>query len=366
MNKIKIQERYHRQIILKGFGEAAQISLSQAKVLVIGAGGLGCPVLQYLSAAGVGCMGIAEDDVVNVSNLHRQTLFTTADIGLSKCSVAAAKLRLMNDEIIINEHQFKVQQSNCLTLLEGYDVVVDCTDNFSARYMINDAAVLLGKPLVHAAVSGYEGQVAVFNLSDKQNNRSGNYRDLFPDQPLIGEVKNCAEEGVLGVLPGIIGSMQAAEVIKIITGLGKPLINQLLTYHLLDHASFIFNYQPGIYSETITRQIFEERNYLQDFLVAEDNVINIQQFKRMYKENDTICIDVSEKKELLLMMGFDCINIPLPAIIDHLDNIKQDNIIFICQSGTRSLQAVSMAKQYLGTAKNIYSLKGGIQSMEMV
>ena len=218
MNSGKLYERYQRQILLKEFGIAGQQKLLQAKVLVIGAGGLGCPVLQYLTAAGIGCIGIVDNDVVSLSNLHRQVLYDTNDIGKSKVSVAAEKLRLVNSDTELIEYHIHLDKNNCLGIINEYDIIIDCTDNFASRYMINDACVLKAKPLVYAGVNRFEGQVAVFNVTRNEKVRTANYRDLFPVQPEQNEVLNCSEAGVLGVLPGIIGSMQASEAIKLITG----------------------------------------------------------------------------------------------------------------------------------------------------
>ena len=227
MNNHKSYERYQRQILLKEFGIDAQQKLLQAKVLVIGAGGLGCPALQYLVAAGIGTIGIVDDDIVSLNNLHRQVLYTVNDIGLSKAEVAAEKLKALNDEINIISYNERLTNKNALALLMNMILLVDGTDNFSSRYMINDACVLLNKPLVYGAISKFEGQVAVFNIKDEIQIRAINYRDLFPTPPKDDEVLNCAEAGVLGVLPGIIGTMQANETIKLITGIGKPLINTI-------------------------------------------------------------------------------------------------------------------------------------------
>ncbi|RZJ99252.1 MAG: HesA/MoeB/ThiF family protein, partial [Flavobacterium sp.] len=211
-------ERYERQLILKGFGLEAQQKLSKAKVLVVGAGGLGCPALQYLTAAGVGMIGVVDHDTISLNNLHRQILYSNDEIGKLKSEVASTKLRDLNPEIIIHAFPFRLVKNNIIQLLSNYDFILDCTDNFVSRYLINDACILLRKPLVFAAISGYEGQIAIFNVADEAGN-STNYRDLFPIPPNPEEVPNCAESGVLGALSGIIGTMQAAEAIKLITGL---------------------------------------------------------------------------------------------------------------------------------------------------
>ena len=240
----KIYERYQRQIILPEFGEAGQQKLLNAKVLVIGAGGLGCPALQYLTAAGVGTIGIVDDDTVALNNLHRQVLYSVGDIGLSKAERAAEILSQLNPDINIIPFKQRLTVENALEIMQSFDIIIDGTDNFSTRYMINDACVLLDKPLVYGAISQFEGQVAVFSphpSEGRSSDSSVNYRDLFPDPPKDDEVLNCAEAGVLGVLPGIIGTMQANETIKLITGLGDPLINRLLTYNALNNQVYELN-----------------------------------------------------------------------------------------------------------------------------
>ncbi|MEI6583834.1 MAG: HesA/MoeB/ThiF family protein [Chitinophagia bacterium] len=223
--------RYQRQIILDNFGMKAQEKLSNAKVLVIGAGGLGCPILQYLVAAGVGNIGIVDDDAVSLNNLQRQILFGQEDIGKNKSVTAVEKLKQLNDLVTVIAYPEYCNQVFALEKFSNYDIIVDATDNFASRYLINDACVLLQKPLVFGAVSKYEGQVAVFNAPGEGPKLS--YRDLFPEPPKGDEVMSCAIAGVLGVIPGIIGTLQATEVIKLITGIGEVLANQLLTYHAL-------------------------------------------------------------------------------------------------------------------------------------
>lgn len=231
-------ERYQRQMLIPELGFAGQQRLLDARVLVVGAGGLGCPILQYLAAAGVGTIGIIDDDVVAMSNLHRQILYTVADIGRPKALVAAERLREMNPDITIHPFTDRLEVENALALFPQYDWVVDGSDNFPTRYIVNDICVRVNKPLIYGAVSQFEGQVAVFNYPDAKG-RSVNYRDIFPNPPAPGEVRSCAEAGVIGVLPGIIGTLQANEVIKLITGIGSPLINQVLIYSALTNKQHI-------------------------------------------------------------------------------------------------------------------------------
>jgi sulfur-carrier protein adenylyltransferase/sulfurtransferase len=359
-----LNERYQRQVTLRGFGEAAQEALLKAKVLVIGTGGLGCPVLQYLTAAGVGCIGIMDDDVVSLSNLHRQVLYDTMDIGKAKVEVAAEKLRRINPDCSITAYKIHLDKNNCLDIIKAYDVIVDCTDNFTSRYLINDACVLKGKPVVYGAVNRFEGQAAVFNVVSKDTTRTANYRDLFPEQPAQTEVMNCAEAGVLGVLPGIIGSMQANETIKLITGIGEPLVNQLLTYDSLNNNVNIFNYQPisqSVINAPQSEEEFLKMDYDGECLTGSNHFeITIEEFDTMLLENDWKIADVREFDELPAVNEFEHINIPLGELKSRLSELTKEKIIFFCQSGIRSLQAAAMAAAYFEHNNQCYSLRGGI------
>lgn len=221
--------RYARHVILDGVGVEGQRRLLDARVLVVGAGGLGSPAAMYLAAAGVGTLGIADGDRVDLSNLQRQVLHGTPDIGRPKVVSARERLLHLNPSIDVVAVQTSVDAANALEVLEGWDVVVDATDTFAARYLLNDAAHLLGTPLVQGAIHRFEGQVTVFR------NLPGDpcYRCLFPDPPAPGSVPSCAEAGVFGVLPGVVGSLQATEAIKLIVGTGDPLVGRLLVFDAL-------------------------------------------------------------------------------------------------------------------------------------
>ncbi|MBA3918862.1 MAG: molybdenum cofactor biosynthesis protein MoeB [Gemmatimonas sp.] len=222
--------RYARQVVLKGFGAEAQQRLLSARVCVVGVGGLGSPAAMYLAAAGVGQLTLIDEDVVDESNLHRQLLFTTPDVGHPKLEVAAARLRAINPDVQVVLHHTRLNAENAAALTRNHDVVLDATDNFPTRYALNDACLAHGMPLVYGSVARFEGQVSVFAA------RGGPcYRCLFPEMPAPGTVPTCAEEGVLGVVPGIVGLMQATEVIKLITQIGEPLVGQLLLMDLLTH-----------------------------------------------------------------------------------------------------------------------------------
>ncbi|HEX5152183.1 MAG TPA: HesA/MoeB/ThiF family protein [Parafilimonas sp.] len=363
MTHHKQYERYQRQIILKEFGLAAQEKLLRSKVLVVGAGGLGCPALQYLTAAGVGTVGIVDDDIVSLNNLHRQVLYNMNDIGSSKAEVAAKKLKALNDETKFTVYNERLTNRNALHIIIDYDIVIDGTDNFSSRYMINDACVLLNKPLVYGAISKFEGQVAVFNV--KSNKRAVNYRDLFPDIPQENEVLNCADAGVLGVLPGIIGALQANETIKLITGIGKPLINKLFSYNALDNNSYEFNLILNEEAQALipkNREAFFNMDYewLCSSSTSAEFEINTTQFDSLISAGNTMIIDVREKDELPFVDEFEHIQIPLNELMSQLSLIGKDDIVVFCQSGKRSLQAAKMLNAHYHQQKKIYSLKGGV------
>ena len=256
MDKLSQSEliRYSRHLILEEFGLENQLKLKRARVLVIGAGGLGSPALLYLAAAGIGKIGIVDFDNVDTTNLQRQIIFTIDDIGKNKADAASDRLKALNSLIEIESHTVKVTSVNALDLLKDYDVVLDGSDNFPTRYLINDACVLLRKPLVYGSILKFEGQVSVFNFQKPDKTFSANYRDLFPQPPSPESIPNCEQAGVLGVLPGMIGSLMASEVIKIITGIGKPLTDKLLIFDALDteftpinipnrNASFLFPFE---------------------------------------------------------------------------------------------------------------------------
>jgi len=223
-------DRSARHIVLPGGGGAGQQRLKESAVLVVGAGGLGSPILMYLAAAGVERLGIIEMDRVELSNLQRQVLYSTAEVGRSKAEVAREKLEALNPHLQVEAHALRLTSQNALDLLRPYDVVIDASDNFPTRYLVNDACVLLDKPLVYGAIHQFEGQVSVFHCQGGPC-----YRCLYPTPPQPGSVANCAEAGVLGVLPGVIGSLMAAEALKLRLGLGEPLSGRLLLYDILHH-----------------------------------------------------------------------------------------------------------------------------------
>jgi len=356
-------ERYNRQLLLPQLGEAGQQKLLAASVLVVGAGGLGCPVLQYLVAAGVGRIGIVDDDVVALSNLHRQILFGTSDVGKSKAVVAAHKLQLLNDGVQVNVYNHRLTTANAWDIIKAYDLVVDGSDNFATRYMVNDACVLLGKPLVYGSIYRFEGQVAVFNC-----NSHVNYRHLHPVQPPENEIPNCAEAGVIGVLPGIIGSLMANEAIKIIAGIGNILCGKLFTYHSLQNHSYIFDLNADIKADgtPTNRLLFEAVDYGDGCAaIGEPPTILSAELNRYLAAINTLVADVREPGEQPLITEFEHIQIPLSGLRQKVANLSAATIVVVCQTGVRSVEAARLLKA-ANPASTILILKGGITAWKKI
>lgn len=359
---------YDRQIILKHFGESAQSKLLNAKVLVVGAGGLGCPVLQYLAGAGVGTLYIIDSDVIEASNLHRQPLYALAEVGQYKSEVAAQKLKQLNPNLQAYFSTDRFKQAEALKYIPLCEVVVDCSDNFETRYLINDACVLLKKPLVYGAISQYEGQVSVFNQPTAQYPQPANYRHLYPHPPLPNTIGNCAETGVLGMLAGIIGSMQAMECIKIITGIGNTYQNQLFTYDALNNRTFVCelaHFKNQVLDIPLTQSDFLEYSY--DFfcqhLEQSANILSVERLQNMGSLKPLYLVDVRERGESPNLFGYVQTAAPLSTFELFVHTFPTDAIIvFVCQAGKRSLQALKMFKNYYPESE-AYSLKNGVKDI---
>lgn len=358
--------RYNRHIIIPGFGMEAQQKLKQAKVLVVGSGGLGSPLLLYLAAAGVGTIGIVDFDVVDDSNLQRQVLFGVNEVGQPKVEAAKRRLQSLNPHIEIILYNTQLTSQNAPEIVAGYDVVADGTDNFPTRYLVNDACVFLGKTNVYASIFQFEGQVAVFNYLQKNGERGPNYRDLYPVPPPPGLVPNCAEGGVLGVLPGIIGSMQAAEVIKVITGVGEPLSGRFFTYDALTFETRTFNIKKRadnpVSGNNPTIHALIDYEMFCGVRAVEKPVKEITP-KELYDWEVTgkqfQLIDVREPEE------FNTVNIgaelvPLATVSAYANNISLDlPVVIHCKGGVRSAKAIRELEEKFGFT-NLYNLKGGI------
>lgn len=357
--------RYQRQLILKGWGPDAQQKLQRARILVVGAGGLGCPALQYLAAAGTGTLGIVDDDRVSLTDLHRQILYTAEDAGALKTDKAAAFLTRLNPDVRVITHPVRLHNRNALDILKDYDLVLDASDNFGTRYLVGDACVLLGKPLVYGSISRFEGQVAVFNLPPAEQAtgtppaaRSASYRDLFPDPPEPGEVLSCAEAGVLGVLAGIIGSMQALEAMKVVTGVGTPLRDRLLTYQSLQNSFYEIAISPsGKWCGPADPEAFAKWPY-GDGCGGPDpfTTIGLAAFEALIARGDVLVIDVREIGEAPFIDHFEHVQLPLSGLRKKDPGYTDQTIVVFCQSGKRSLEAAGI----LAPNNTVYQLEHGI------
>ncbi|MFH1008783.1 MAG: molybdopterin-synthase adenylyltransferase MoeB [Candidatus Latescibacterota bacterium] len=361
MNELSSEEilRYQRHLTLPGFGEKAQRKLKETRVLVIGAGGLGCPALQYLAAAGVGTLGIVDDDRVNRSNLQRQILYTDAEVGQRKAEVAAARLTAMNPHITCVPYPTRLSVSNALDLIGAYDVILDGSDNFPTRYLVNDACVMSGKPFVYGALYTFEGQASVFNYQGGPT-----YRCLFPEPPDPKDAPNCSEIGVLGVLPGLIGVIQATEVIKLVTGVGEPLSGKLLLFDALTMSQHIVRFKRVPERAHVTELV------QMDFLCgtspeASPDEIDPEALRALLAK-DTPCqlIDVREDWERAICR-LESVPLPLAKLLaGQLDleaaglSPKLPTCVY-CKSGVRSLKTLAVLRDRYGFT-DLKSLRGGI------
>jgi sulfur-carrier protein adenylyltransferase/sulfurtransferase len=354
--------RYARHFVLPDFGMEGQKRLKNGSVLVVGAGGLGSPMLLYLAAAGVGRIGIIDPDVVDISNLQRQVLYTEKDVGIYKAKAAKKRLLALNPHIKIETYTTALTSENALKIIKKYAVVADGTDNFPTRYLVNDACVLAGKVNVYASIFRFEGQVSVFNFSKNDGERGVNYRDIFPSPPPPDLVPNCAEGGVLGVLPGIVGSLQASEVIKVLSGVGEPLAGRLFIFDAASFTTRVLKVSKNPNYQAITQLIdydmFCGVQATGDRQQTADS-ITVYNLQKMILENiDFQLVDVREPYEYAAA-NLGGVLIPLRILAENLDKIEQNKPVVVhCKSGARSAKAVEILKQE--GFKNILDLQGGI------
>jgi molybdopterin/thiamine biosynthesis adenylyltransferase/rhodanese-related sulfurtransferase len=361
--------RYSRHLTLPSVGEAGQLRLKAARVLLVGAGGLGSPTALYLAAAGVGTIGLVDQDTVDVSNLQRQLLYSTADVGRSKLDAARDRLLAINPHVHVVAHPAWLTSANALDIMRGYDVVVDGTDNFATRYLVNDACVLLGIPNVHGSIYQFEGQASVFATTDGPC-----YRCLYPEPPPAGMVPSCAEGGVLGVLPGLVGTMQAIETIKIILGIGETLAGRLL---MVDALSMEFRTVqlrrdpqcPACGVRTLTALIDYDEFCGTPPLSAAPNAnaipeISVAALAERLRRGDSLqLIDVREPQETAVSVIANARLIPLGTLDDALPSLDAaQEFVVVCRSGKRSAAAVQRM-QRSGFAR-VWSLAGGMLSWE--
>jgi molybdopterin/thiamine biosynthesis adenylyltransferase/rhodanese-related sulfurtransferase len=350
-------QRYNRQIKLEEIGIEGQQKLKNASILVVGSGGLGCPTLQYLTAVGIGKIGIVDHDVVEESNLQRQILFSTNDIGKPKATIAKQKLLQLNPFIEIISYECNITKENAESIISDYELVIDGSDNFPTRYLLNDACVIQNKPLVFGSIFKFEGSVSVFNYKDGPT-----YRCLFPNPPLPDESPSCGEVGVMGVLPGIVGALQANEAIKLVTGIGTLLSGKLLSFNTLTMEFSTFSFKALPENKTITSLQKDYEAFCGIKSISIEKEITQKELEQIQITKGSFqFIDVRSYKEYAQFnIGGLCI--PLEELEDRLDEIPSETpTILICLSGVRSQNAFNMIKQ-TSHSDNLYCLKGGINA----
>jgi sulfur-carrier protein adenylyltransferase/sulfurtransferase len=344
--------RYQRQLNLPHFGQEAQQKLALAKVLVVGAGGLGVPVLQYLAGMGIGHLGIMDGDAVHLTNLHRQVLYTEADVHLPKAQIAAQKLKALNSSISIRPFTEHLNIGNALELIGHYDLVIDATDNFPTRYLINDACVILNKPFVYGAVHQYEGQVSVFNFAGGPT-----YRCLYPTMPSAGEIPDCNTGGVLGIAPGIVGCHMALETVKVLTNIGENLSGKLLNLDLLNNSQYIFKLKPNPANQHITNL---QSSYDDTACSAIPN-LSVKELSSWLEGGKPFSLLDLRDEDDFDDEHIDKAQFFTTRSLEHQPDVlpKHQPVVTICYRGHRSLQAAQYLKEkYPGLS--IYHVAAGM------
>jgi molybdopterin/thiamine biosynthesis adenylyltransferase/rhodanese-related sulfurtransferase len=363
-------ERYKRHLVLPEFGVDGQRKLLEARVLLIGAGGLGCPLAQYRAAAGVGTLGLVDFDTVDASNLQRQVLYGTRDVGRPKAEVARERILALNPDVKVEVYPVRLASDNALAILRDYDVVVDGTDNFPTRYLTNDACVMLGRPNVHGSIFRFEGQATVFDAR-----RGPCYRCLYPEPPPPGAVPSCAEGGVLGVLPGIVALIQATETIKLLTGLGESLVGRLLQFDALEMRFQEFRLHkdpacPVCGSEPTITELIDYAGFCglgpagEEAPPREKSAVEVAAMRA--RGEPFLLLDVRESAEFerariegahLVPLG------ELPGRLAELEDWRAGTVVVHCRSGARSAKACRvLAEHGFG---DVWSLAGGIRAWSL-
>ena len=358
--------RYSRHLIMPEVGMDGQLKLKASSVLCVGAGGLGSPVALYLAAAGVGRIGIVDFDVVDYSNLQRQIIHGTPDVGRPKLDSARDRLNAINPEVTVVPHEAALSSSNALDILDDYDIIVDGTDNFPTRYLVNDACVLLGKPNVYGSIFRFEGQASVFATKDGPC-----YRCLYPEPPPPGLVPSCAEGGVLGILPGVVGTIQATEAVKLIIGVGEPLVNRFLIYDALRMRFRELKLQkdlecPVCGEHPTVRELIDYEQFcgiapaVAHRAESTDGDATVEELKqRIDRKDDLFILDVREPQEYQICRIPGSTLIPLGDLPKRLHELEgRDDMVVHCKSGVRSAKAVKLLHE--AGFKKAHNVRGGI------
>ena len=349
--------RYSRQTILPEVGMEGQEQLKQARVLVIGAGGLGCPILQYLTSSGVGNIGIVDYDIIDESNLHRQLLYTAKDVGKNKAEVAIEKLKAINPFTKFTLFDTELDSLNAESIIKDYDIIVDGSDNFACRYVVNDACVIQNKPFVYGAIYKFEGQVSVFNFNDGPT-----YRCLFPNPSKTNNSTNCSEIGVMPVIPGIIGLYMANEVMKIILGLGKILSGELFIYNFLTSTSSSLKIKRKIKTMNGIKNTIGEGTFeIEDYKSHHYKEATLSKYSELNKY--PIVLDVREYWEKPTLLLANLIQIPLDKLEEQVEQIPREHEVLVCcQSGGRSKIAIHLLSKHYGYT-NLINLQNGLNNL---
>lgn len=346
--------RYNRQIILPEIGEAGQDKLSKAKVLVIGAGGLGASILPYLAAAGVGEIGIVDDDVIEISNLHRQVIYKSSAVGKYKAKEAKAMIAELNPLVKVNAITEKLSGKNAISLFENYDIIVDATDNIAIKYLINDACLITNKPMVYGSVFRFQGQISVFNY---QNGPT--YRCLYPDENT--QSANCEDAGVIGITVGIIGQLQANEVIKMILEIGNVLSGKIVVYSILNNEQQKYDFDKSDV-QLMTKEIFDKKYSKEEYQVEE---VKFEAVLDEINIAEILFLDVRNSDELPKISLINQIRIPLMNLENEMEKLDKNQTIYVfCQSGIRSKIAAELLQKH--QFKNVKSVRGGALVMKQL
>ena len=361
------KERYEKHLTLKEIGIKGQLKLKKSSVLCIGAGGLGSSVLLYLAAAGIGTIGIADNDRVEKSNLQRQIIHETNNIGNLKIDSAKEKIAKINPNIKVITFKKRVDSSNILEIAKDFDIICDCSDNFGTRYLINDACLILQKPLVFGSVQGFEGQVSVFNL----NKNSPNLRDLIPESPSKNNIPSCSEYGIIGVSTGLIGVLQVNEILKIVLKKGNILDGKIIIFNLLNLNIKKLNLREDKLNKKVNN-LTQFKDFYKDFECMEKNIkvktIDASQFNNLFKKLDNILlIDVRENEEFQKSSIKGSISIPISQLEEKyfLEFLKKESlkkqIFTLCQMGSRSKKASRILMKFKIPSR---SIEGGIRKLK--